>query len=496
MATSDRLSRRRFLGQTAKAGAASVAAPYVMSASVLGAPGRTGANDRISIGLIGAGGQANWHIGQLLKQPDVVITAICDVWKQRRDQAVARCKETAKPYHDYRDLLARSDIDAVLIATPPHWHALQAIHACQAGKDIYLEKPMTLSLAEGLAVLRAVRKHNRISQIGTQIHAEANYRRAVDIVRSGILGKINVARTFHVLNDGPEGIGNPPAGEPPEGLDWEMWKGPGPDCPFNPLLVKSSYFHPSFMYSGGWTPGMAPHIIDLPYWALELGHPTCATSSGGRYIVRDCGDAYDTHEVLWQYPNFTLTWHTSLVNSYGFDNQGEPGCKRRRGVYFHGVNGTMMADYHVCKIIPEGDRMKAEDAEAVPKVIPDSPGHHREWLDCLRSRKQPSCNVGYHYKIDIAINLAMLSLKLGRSVRFDPRTETVPNDPEAAKLVTPQYREPWKLPTEYLGWLEPVANPPGNPARGSLADQRFPRAIASDSGSRFLARNRLHATAL
>jgi len=447
MAGSDGLSRRRFLGQTVGMGAA---VPYIVSSRALAGPGRVGANDRIQIGFIGTGSQANWHLGELLKQPDVVVAAVCDVWKERRDKALAKCNGTARPFHDYRELLQQEDIDAVVIATPPHWHALQAIHACQAGKDFYLEKPMTLSVAETLAVLRAVRKHNRITQIGTQIHAWPNYRRVVDLVRSGNLGQISVVRTFNVMNQGPEGIGNPPGGEPPAGLDWDFWCGPAPLGPFHPLIVESAYTHGSFMaYSGGWTPGMAPHIIDLPYWALELGHPTRVSSSGGRYTIRDAGDAYDTHEVLWQYPNFTMTWMTSLVSSYGWDFQGEPGMKRRLGIYFHGVNGLLATDYSTHKIIPEGDRMK--DAPAVPKVTPDSPGHHREWLDCLRTRRQPSCHVGYHYKIDVAINLAMLSLRLGRSVCFDPETETVPDDREAAGLLKPTYRDPWKLPAEYIG---------------------------------------------
>ena len=433
------------------AAAMGVAAPYVIPSGVLAATSRPGPNDKIQIGMIGVNGQGNWNLDQLLKQPDVVITAICDVWKERRDKALAKCAATAKPYGDYREVLQRADVDAVLIATPPHWHALMAIQAAEAGKDFYLEKPMTLHVAESLAVLRAVEKHKRITQIGTQVHASANYRRIVDVIRSGILGPISTVRTFHVLNQGPEGIGNTPDTDPPAGLDWDMWLGPGPQRAFHPLLAKDSYHHPSFMaYSGGWTPGMAPHIIDLPYWALELGHPTCTSSSGGRYIIRDAGDAYDFHQVQWQFPNLTMTWWTSLVNSYGFDNQGGPGTHRRRGIYFHGVNGTMLAVYDVLKVIPEGDRMKDTSVENVPKVIPDSPGHHREWLDCIRSRQQPSCHVGYHHKINVAINLSLMSLKLGRSVRFDPATETIPNDPEAQKLTKPVYREPWKFPDQYL----------------------------------------------
>jgi predicted dehydrogenase len=451
MNTPHDISRRDLLKRTVQLGVAGAAAPRLLSTRAAGQAPRPGPNERIQVGLIGAGGQGNWNLDQLLEQPDVAVTAVCDVWKERLDKTLAKCGGTARGYGDYRDVLRRDDVDAVLIATPPHWHALMAIDAAEAGKDFYLEKPMTLSVGEGLAVRRAVAKHKRITQIGTQIHATPNYRRIVDILRSGVLGKISVARTFHVLNQGPEGIGNVPDSAPPEGLDWDMWLGPGPKRAFNRLLAKDAYYHSSFMaYSGGWTPGMAPHLIDLPCWALELGCPTCASSSGGRYLIHDAGDAYDFHEVLWQYPDFTMAWTTSLINSYGFDNQGEPGTRRRRGIYFQGVNGTLIGDYELLKIVPEGDRMKSVDVDAVPKVIPDSPGHHREWLDGIHTRRPPSCHVGYHYKIDVAINLSLMSLKLGRSVRFDPASETIPNDPEAAKLLLPVYREPWKLPAEYL----------------------------------------------
>lgn len=443
------LSRRAFLARTARAGAAGMAAPYILSAGALAAHGQVGANEKIRIGLIGAGGQGNWNLDELLKQPDVVVTAVCDVWKARREKTMAKCGGNAKGYNDFREVLARKDIDAVLIATPPHWHALMAVAAAEAGKDFYLEKPMTLSVAEGFAVLKAAQKHKRVTQVGTQIHATPNYHKIVDLVRSGVIGKVACARTFHVLNQGPEGIGNEPDSDPPEGLDWDMWLGPGPKRAFHRLLAEDSYHHPSFLaYSGGWTAGMAPHVVDLPFWALELDYPLCTSSSGGRYIIRDCGDAYDFHEVLWQYPNFTMNWTTSLVNSFAFNLQFGKGCERRRGIYIQGVDGTIIADYNYLRIVPEGDRMK--DAPTTQKTVPDSPGHHREWLDCIRSRQQPSCNVGYHHKLDVAINLSLLSLKLGRSVRFDPKTRTIVGDDEAARLAIPTYREPWKLPAEYL----------------------------------------------
>jgi len=150
------------------------------------------------------------------------------------------------------------------------------------------------------------------------------------------------------------------------------------------------------------------------------------------------------HEILWQYPDMTMSWMMSLVNGYSFDLQG----KSSLGIYFHGVNGTLYSNYGIHEIVPEGDRMK--DTEKPDESIPPSPGHEREWLDSMKSRKQPSCNVAYHNKLNAAIALGTLALKLGRSIRFDPATEKIVDDEEAAKMAVPDYRDPWKFPAEYL----------------------------------------------
>ncbi len=436
--------RREFLRT---AGAAGLAVPYLISSSALAQPGKPGANDRLSIALIGCGGMGRGNLGACGSQADVVVTGACDVWQQRREAVCAQYK-SAKPYADYHDLLDRKDLDGVIIGTPPHWHCLAAVDACRAGKDIYLQKPMTLHLAESLAVRNAVRKHQRICQVGTQIHAGANYRRVVELVRSGNLGKISVVRTFNVMNQGPEGIGNPPNSAPPAGLDWQRWVGPYPMRPYNPLIVEGAYSNCSFMsFSGGWTPGMAPHIIDLPVWALDLGYPAVTFSSGGRYTIRDAGDAPDTQEVVWQYGDFTMTWSMSLVNSFAFDfGRGQPA--RRLGIYFHGVNGTMYANYGMHEVVPEGQRMNGLKPPA--ESISPSPGHERQWLDSIRTRKSPSCCPDYHCKVDVPLALANLSLKLGRAIRFDPLAEKIVGDEEAARLTRPEYRAPWKFPTEYL----------------------------------------------
>ena len=439
-------SRRQFIKTS---GAAAIAAPLIIQSTVLRGKGMA-PSDRINLGIIGCGGLGKANLNACVSQSNAVVTAACDVWKERLDPVVERFKSTCKGYTDFRELLLRKDLDAVIIATPAHWHAVIAIAAAEAGKDIYLQKPMTMHLDESLAVRNAVRKHNIICQIGTQIHASENYRRVVEIIRSGNLGAIATVRTFFVMNEAPNGIGlGNNTTNIPKGMDWEMWVGPARMQPFNPNLVKDAYYHGFWMdFSGGWTPGMAPHIIDLPVWALDLGFPTEVSAAGGRFIIRDDGDAYDNHEVLIKYPNLTISWMSSLTNSYGFDFAREQKSQRRLGIYFHGVNGTLQTDYSNHLIYPEGNRM--DGMQTPPVSVPPSPGHELEWLQCIKSRIQPSCNPAYHARVDIPIQLSTLSLKLGRSIRFDPVTEKIVGDEEATKLAIPQYRAPWKFSTEYL----------------------------------------------
>ena len=317
---------------------------------------------------------------------------------------------------------------------------------------------MTMHLGESIAVRNAFRKHKIISQIGTQIHAGEHYRRMVELVRSGNLGDINTVRTFFVMNEAPNGIGSGNnTTNIPKGIDWDMWVGPALMKPYNQYLVKDAFYHCFWMdYSGGWTPGMAPHITDLPIWALNLGYPTEISAVGGRYSIKDDGDAYDNHEVLWRYPNLNMTWMQSSTNSHGWafqqmDKTGvgyETGTRRRLGIYFQGTNGTLITDYSSHFLIPEGDKM--DGMETPPNSIPPSPGHELEWVECIKSRKQPSCNAEYHIKVDIPIVLSILSMKLGRSIKFDPETEKIVGDKEAAKLAIPEYRGSWKFPSKYL----------------------------------------------
>jgi predicted dehydrogenase len=209
-------------------------------------------------------------------------------------------------------------------------------------------------------------------------------------------------------------------------------------------------------FSGGWTPGMAPHITDLPVWALKLDYPTEISAMGGRYVIKDDSDAYDNHEVIWRYPNMTMTWMSSLTNSHGWAFQNsdkssvgyETGTARRLGIYFHGTNGTLMTDYSSHILVPEGNRMDGKPTP--PETIPSSPGQELEWIESIKSGVPPLCNPEYHVKVDVPIVLSLLSMKLGRSIRFDPKTEKIVGDEEASRLAIPEYRAPYKFPVEYL----------------------------------------------
>src|SRR5512140_3591751 len=222
------LTRRAFLEKAGTITAIGFAAPHLAVAGQPATRPKPGPNSRIHLGLIGCGGMGRANLGACAKQPDVVVTGACDPWKSRRDEVVQQFKDTCKGYADYREVLQQRDLDAVIVATPPHWHALVAIAACEAGKDVYVQKPMTLHLGESFALRNAVKKHNVVCQVGTQIHASDNYRRVVELVRSGNLGPVSTARTFNVMNQLPDGVGHSPTEPAPADLNWDLWCGPAP----------------------------------------------------------------------------------------------------------------------------------------------------------------------------------------------------------------------------------------------------------------------------
>lgn len=414
--------------------------------SIIGQPAgaqakTTPPGEKITLGFIGIAGRGGSLLNDFMKQPDVQIGGVCDVYEPRLQAALAKAGPKATAYADFRKLLERKDIDAVVVATPPHWHPMISILACQAGKDVYCEKPMSLYPSESKAMLKAATENKRVTQVGTQVHAGENFRRAVEIVQSGALGKISVVRVVCNMNEYP-GAGQSQDSSPPTGLDWDMWLGPAPKVDFNQVRFDT---HRLFKdYVGSWLHELGPHIVDLAYWAMNPGEPKAVSASGGRYLMNDVSDIPDTLDVLWEYEGFTMTWMHTWCNSFNFDFGGPPDGGRRLGVMFHGTNGTLLADYGSYKIISEGDKLKNFKPSA-PSISP-SPGHDREFLDSIKSRKNPTCSFEYHQPLALALDLAHVSLNTGRKIHWDALTGKVVGDPEAERLCKPTYRKQWTLP--------------------------------------------------
>ncbi len=402
------------------------------------------ANEKIGMGFIGVAGRGREALMPwFARHADVDIRAVCDVYPAHLERAAADTNGKAQTYRDYREMLADPNVDAVAIATPPHWHAIMALEAMKAGKDVYLEKPMSRFLAETRRLADFAKKYGRITQVGTQIHATENYRRCVDIVRSGRLGRIVAARVFCTMNDGSEGLGHPPDGHPPEGLNWEQWLGPAPEASFNMGRFRDGMHRYFADYVDSWLNELGPHIVDLPFWALQPGVPHATAASGGRYATNSMADVPDTMDVLWEFPQLTISWHMMQSSSFHF-GIGSPGRGRKLGIVFHGTEGTLMADYGMRQVLDvDGNIISAEDC---PSVEPPSPGHEREFLNSIRTRQECSCSFQNHLPLHAALNLAHIAMKTDRKIHFDAENWCITGEPDAEQLMQTPYRAPYNLP--------------------------------------------------
>lgn len=436
----DRVTRREFLRLSAGV-AAAVGLPSALSTRVFA---QGGEQERIRLGFIGVAGRGSALMGEFMQHEDVTVTAVCDAYRPHLEAAVARTGGQAMAYQDFRNLLEDDNVDAVVIASPPHWHALMTVLACQAGKDVYCEKPMCLYPGEARAMRRAAAEYGRVTQVGTQIHAEENFQRVVELIRAGYIGDISIVHTFFTHNLAPEGMGFIPDSDVPEGLDWDMWLGPAPLVPFNEGRFRGGMYRCFRDYVGSWLHEMGPHILELPFTALELGPPTAVSSAGGKYLTNDMSEIPDTMESLFEYPDRVVAWHQHSANSYNFGFGPPPDTGRRLSIRFCGLRATLVADYGSREVIPEGDRM--DGVEEPEPFMRRSPGHAREFLDCIRTRQEPGCSVQRMYAAHIAMNLGNLSYYLGRKLRWDEATGHVLDDPEADRLAQAVYRDPWKLP--------------------------------------------------
>jgi len=425
-------SRRDFL-LTTTAGVALTAAQLRAQA------GTAPPSDRIRVGFIGLNGMGTGRLRDFMKHPDVIAAAVCDLDKNHLDRATALVEKTQgqKPeaFLDFRKLLEKKDLDAVMIATPDHWHALPFVQACQAGKDVFVEKPLSYSIGEGRAMLSAAQKYKRMSQMGNHIHNDLpNYRRVVELVRSGSLGRIH--RVYCSIGTGLKGLGKPPDTTAPAELDYDFWLGPAPKRAYNPNRSHFSYRY-FWDYSGGQFIDFWCHYSDVAYWALELTDPLTVSALGGRWVLDDNAETPDTMEVVYQYPNdVLLTWTLAANGRPGYDHMGA--C-----VIFEGTNATLVTNYSKHEVWAKG-KLVPDFPHPTP-TIPDSPGHIREFLDSIKSRNKTTCDVEYAHRLNKGGLLGNIAYRTGETIKWDGAKERITNSSAGAKLVTRKYRKPWKL---------------------------------------------------
>jgi predicted dehydrogenase len=450
-----KIERRSFIKSSIATAGVIAASPAreTLGAPMSGVGGAIqGANDQIRVGLIGCGGQGNWDASDFAKQPNVKIVALCDVYDGSvkvtlNNKALNLDPAKTPSFKDFRHILDDKNIDAVIIATPDHWHALPAIMACQAGKDVYVEKPLSLTIEEGRRMVAAARKHNRVVQVGTQQRSARHFRQAVELVREGKLGKITRVETWNYDNQHPRGIGNPPDEEPPKDLDWDFYLGPAPKVSYNKNR-HLELFRWFWDYSGGMMTDWGVHLIDIVHWAMNVDAPVAVAASGGKYVIEDNRETPDTMSVLFEYPGFVMTYDYRILNSRGKDARWD------YGIMFYGTDGTMFVDRGGFEIFPEmegrrRDALFTARAQAarmsVQRGDPSHFDHVRNFIECMKTRQKPISDVEIGHRSTSAPHLANISLRSGRKIKWDGAKEQIVDDAEAARLLSKEYRAPWKL---------------------------------------------------
>ncbi len=425
-AASRGMSRRDFLAR-ASAGAI---APMILPSGVLGLHGRLGANDRLVTGHIGVGGMGRAHLRFFAEN----VGAVCDVDDNHIAQVIEGLGREVPTYKDYRRLLERDDLDAVVIAAPDHWHGLMTVHACQAGKDVYVEKPASRTIGEGRAMVEAARRYNRVVQVGSQGRSSAHAHAACTFMRNGELGQVREVVCWHVNNyvGGDWSKTSPP----PPNLDWDMWLGPARWVPYNPDRVHFNFRW--FMdFGGGFVRDRGAHVLSLVFWNLNLDHTgPVYVEATGRPSPTGLWDTPETMEATWRFrdPELTVRWEQpgTPVTDYDF---GATYIGDRGSTVIEGADGGTIVEDHVLNYQPPAGGVE----------VKKSPGHQEDFVECIRTREKPIMDIEAGHRVATACTMANISYLLGRPLEWDPVAERFLNDPQANAMINPPMRRPWTL---------------------------------------------------
>ena len=408
--------------------------PYIVSASVFGRDGAVAASERITMACIGLGGRGKENLRSFMGHRDCRIVAVCDVNANRLAEAKKVVDEHygdigCAAYSDYREVLARGDIDAVSIATPDAWHVLQSVEAARAGKDIFLEKPLGLCVRDGIALREAVRRYDRVFQFGTQQRSDWNFGFACELVRNGRIGRL---QRIIVTTPASRSVGLMPPVPVPPWLDWEMWVGPARWMPFTNGIVGNcgEWGHIS-NFSLGWITTWGIHHVDIAQWGNDADRTGPVEVEGTGVFpaegLYDCATAWDV----------TLKYANGVAVSF-IDKS-----KRRQGVLFEGTEGRVFVERGVIEAEPKSllqERIGPEE-----KHLSMGTDHWGGFLECVRSRQTPVSSIESAVRTDTVCHLSDIAMRLGRKLRWDPAAEQFIGDDEANRLLTRSWRGPWHL---------------------------------------------------
>lgn len=437
-----RTTRRTFLQRAATGTAGAAIFPFIVPSSSLGGAGQVAPSERITVGLIGAGNINSQHRTAFLAEKDVRIVAVCDPAATRREAFRDHINQAyggsvCADYRDFRDLLARPDVDAVCIGTPDHWHAILAIAAMRAGKDVYVEKPLTRTVAEGRRVVEAAATYGRILQTGLQRRSMAAYRHACELVRNGRIGQLTrVEVGILSINAGVQAGRDFPTTPVPEGFDYDLWLGPAPVAPFSPERVARGneicYWYYVDDYTAGFITGNGVHFVDIGQWGIgDHVKPVQVHTRSADIPARGLVDT----PIAWQ---TEIVYDTGVTMSYASEGNPHPD-----GIRFIGTEGWIHVN--------GAGGLTADPADVLKSVI--GPGeirlyaaaeHHRNFLDCIKTRRPATAcpDVGHH--ATTTCNLAEISARLGRSVTWDAKAERCVHDDEANRMLERAMRSPWQ----------------------------------------------------